>query len=200
MSWYRSLSWVVIMKFYREHDAIPAEYISEEYVFRPLTTKDVKLDYDAVMESKTSLRRIWNSTWPSDDFSIEENYDDLERHEMDHLARKEFTFTIMNSDETECLGCMYFRPLLESFSTGDYQTAVRFWVRSSRIQDNLDKRVLEGIIHWLQSEWKFNKIVFVTGINEERQPTLFKNANMQPIHSDSSETTRFQYYVLSNKK
>ena len=187
------------MKFYHDDCDIPSEYSTEEYVFRPLTTKDVELDYEAVMESKVSLRTISASTWPSDDFTLKENYDDLERHERDHLARKEFTFTIMNQDETICLGCIYFRPLRFQLATADFQTSVRFWVRSSRIQDNLDSRVLESIIHWLKSEWKFDKIIFETGVNEERQPNLFRKIGMHPIFLNSSKVLNFQYFELPNK-
>ena len=186
------------MKFYRDNCDIPSEYRTEEYVFRPLTTKDVELDYEAVMESKEILRKISGSTWPSDNFTLNENYDDLERHERDHLDRKEFTFTIMNRDETICLGCVYFRPLRFHLATADYQTSVRFWVRSSRIQDNLDSRVLDSIIHWLKSEWKFDKIIFETGINEERQPNLFRKFGMHPIFLDKSKTLGFQYFELSD--
>ena len=187
------------MKFYRDNCDIPSEYRTEEYVFRPLTTKDVELDYEAVMESKEILRKISGSTWPSDNFTLNENYDDLERHERDHLDRKEFTFTIMNRDETICLGCIYFRPLRFQLATAGFQTSVRFWVRSSRIQDSLDSRVLESIIHWLKSEWKFDKIIFETGVKEERQSNLFRKIGMHPTFLDSSKTLDFQYFELPNK-
>jgi len=101
----------------------------------------------------------------------------------------------MNPEETICLGCLYFRPLPPLLQSKHYETSVRFWVRQSRIADDLDIRVFRSIQNWLRDEWVFSRIVFVTGINEMRQPRIFTDAKLSLVQSDlPSHSSRFLYF------
>ena len=100
--------------FYPEDEPVSVGLIGQDMVLEPLSTRHVELDYEAVMESKKLLRRWSLSDWPGDDFTIEENANDLIRHENQHFDRDAFTYTVLKPDATECFGCVYINPLSDS--------------------------------------------------------------------------------------
>jgi len=163
------------MTFAPSERPIPEELHTDEFVLRPLRANDVDLDFAAVVESRDDLRALFGGTWPRDGFTVEENLQDLEIHEKEHVERKAFTFTIVNPEETECLGCIYVTPLafelehagadeeLVSGAAND-DAAVFFWVRSSRVADGLEERVLRFLASWLREAWPFGRVLF--GANE----------------------------------
>ena len=81
------------------------------FVIRPLVTSDAGLDHDAVMSSREFLHH-WEQDppYPPADFSVEENRADLERMESEHRNGTRYTYTVMNTDETRVLGCIYTCP------------------------------------------------------------------------------------------
>jgi RimJ/RimL family protein N-acetyltransferase len=181
------------MLFYPEHARVPAELRTEEFLLRPLRATDAELDHDALMESKEMLRRWSQSDWPADNFTVEDNLKDLEKHEQEHLERRAFTFTVMSPTETECLGCVYINPLLrmiqeaggaevdieaDTAEEGDHEAYVSFWVRQSRLADDLDKRLLDGLIDWFNQEWAFSDVVFATCEQDERQVKLLDGTGL----------------------
>jgi hypothetical protein len=176
------------MTFHPEHPPIPETLRTETFLLRPLRATDVELDYDAVMESREMLRRWSGSDWPSDDFALQDNLGDLEYHEGMHLERKEFTFTVMNPDETECLGCVYITPLKNLLRRGNInpeelapikedEATVRFWARQSRLADGLDEKLLETLEAWFPREWAFSRVTFRTNARDERQVELLTQRN-----------------------
>ena len=172
------------MRFYPEQSPIPTGLRDAEFILRPLRASDNELDYDAVMESKSMLRVWEQSDWPTDDFSLADNLKDLERHEREHQEGKAFTFTVMNSDETECLGCVYINPLASMLqklnagddliqTLGDDEAVVMFWVRRSQLPQGLDDRLLGALIDWFDQEWEFSRVLFSTNSSSPRQVDRF---------------------------
>jgi hypothetical protein len=106
------------MKFYSDEFPIPELFQADEFIFRPLRASDVELDFDAVISSSPMLRAWSQSDWPANGFTLEENMDDLQRHEQEHLNKKAFTYTIMNPEGTFCLGCIYMNPLIREIVSG----------------------------------------------------------------------------------
>ncbi len=185
----------LIMTFYPDDLEVPKELKTDEFLIRPLRASDVELDYEAVMESKDMLREISQSTWPTDDFTLAENLDDLERHEKDHIDRREFTYTVMNPEETICLGCLYLRPLSQDMVQGDLETSVIFWIRQSRIADNLDNRFLRILLSWLESDWFFKRKVFITGANAERQAKILMDSGLKLLKKQEfPDERKYAYY------
>ena len=45
-------------------------------------------------------------------FTMEENFIDLVRHEREHISNEAFTYTILNIRKDECLGCIYIVPFV----------------------------------------------------------------------------------------
>jgi hypothetical protein len=177
-------------RFYPAAAAVPTELGTDEFVLRPLRTTDVELDYDAVMSSREMLRRWGGGSWPADDFTLEGNYSDLAMHQSEHEQRVAFTFTVMNPEGTECLGCMYLAPLREMrrwmnklASDEDNFTAVcRFWARESRLADGLDGRLFEAIREWLAEEWHFKKVYFRANSDDVRQGEMFVEAGLEMVY------------------
>src|SRR5215218_4357264 len=83
------------------------ELRTDEFLLRPIRESDAELDYDAVMESREFLRLWEQSTWPEDDFTVEANRADMAKLERRHAEGESFTYTVMNLEETRCLGCVY---------------------------------------------------------------------------------------------
>lgn len=179
------------MVFGNENSTIPEGLVTDRFLIRRLSETDVELDYAAVMDSREMLRKWEQSTWPADDFTIEGNLKDLQRHEQEHFSREAFTFTVMNPDETECLGCIYIYPLtarwlaraeatpLRDTAWSDYETVIRFWVRQSRLAEGMDRELLDVLRPWFAQEWDFDGHLFHTSEQFEQQIAMWEEAGLQ---------------------
>src|SRR5262249_33102868 len=140
---------------------------------RPLRVTDAERDYAAVMASAEQLRAWSQASWPEDDFTLEQNREDLRRHEREHGERVAFTFTVLDPTGAECLGGVYFQPLRpEAASLGErsrHVASVSFWVRTEEVALDLDRHLLETLRAWLAESWRFDRVVFTVGQRNERQ-------------------------------
>jgi hypothetical protein len=152
--------------FYPSDAPVPEALQTNEFLLRPLRATDAQLDYDAVISSRAQLLRSSGGTWPREGFTLEEDVADLERHEREHRERVAFTYTVMNPPETECLGCLYMNPLERLLGRdaeggaylSDNTAYVSFWVRSTHLADDLDRRLLTAFIPWFLNEWAFSHV------------------------------------------
>jgi RimJ/RimL family protein N-acetyltransferase len=179
--------------FYPSDGPVPEMLRTDEFLLRPLRATDVQLDYDAVISSRAHLLLSSGGTWPKEGFTLEEDLSDLERHEREHGERVAFTYTVMNPAETECLGCLYLNPLERILGHGaesseylsDSTAYVSFWVRSTRLADDFDRRVLAALIPWSLNEWVFSHLLFFAQQSEERQIQLFEEMGLRLLYSMS---------------
>jgi hypothetical protein len=177
--------------FYAVEARVPEALEADEFLVRPLRASDVALDYDAVISSREELLLSSGGTWPREGFTLEENLADLEGHEREHGERVAFTYTVMNPTQTECLGCIYINPLERLIAkdavSGDYlhdaTGYVDFWVRQSRLADDLDRRLLQALIPWFQSEWAFAHVAFICLKAQERQIQLYEEAELRYLYT-----------------
>jgi RimJ/RimL family protein N-acetyltransferase len=171
------------MEFYPANAPVPEETRTNRLFLRPLRATDVELDYDAVMSSAEQLRRWSQHDWPSDDFTLAENLDDLQRHEREHGERVAFTFTVLNPQGTRCLGCVYIKPLrpetAQLCADATYAADVGFWVRTSELANDLDKHLLTTLREWFTATWAFDAIVFTIGQQEARQAALLSEVGLE---------------------
>jgi RimJ/RimL family protein N-acetyltransferase len=171
------------MEFYPTSAAMPEEKRTARLLLRPLRATDAELDYEAVISSAEQLRRWSPSDWPADDLTLEQNRDDLQRHEQEHDERKAFRFTILNPDATRCLGCVYIVPLwrqtVHLCVDAAHAALVAFWVRASEVANDLDRDVLAAVRDWIKSEWAFDCVVYITSQHEERQASLLREAGLE---------------------
>lgn len=173
--------------FYPESAPVPEALLNEEFLVRPLRATDVALDYDAVITSRAELFLWSEGKWPREGFTLEENLADLVRHEREHRERNAFTYTVMNPSETECLGCLYIyslERLLRQAGSGSVEQMppanayATFWVRQSRLADNLDRRLLQALLTWFQGDWPFSPVAFSVAPAQARQIRLFEEMGM----------------------
>jgi hypothetical protein len=137
---------------------IPLRAETPDFILRKLTTKDVEKDFEAVMSSKESLRTIFrvHDDWPADNMTLQDNYNDLKRHEEEFDQRTGFAYTVVSIDENTCLGCVYIYP----WSGKQYDAQVYYWVRDSEKIHGLDTKLGDFINQWLHETWPLNNSVF----------------------------------------
>lgn len=169
------------MRFYPVPHPVPTELRTAVFLLRPLTPAHVQLDYDALMASKKMLRLWSGSSWPSDDFTLADNLKDLARHDDEHQNRIAFTYTILNPNETSCLGCLYINPLkiIEANNPGlvtavsPTDALIRFWIRKDQLKNKLDYQLLQILIPWFETTWNFNRVCIHTHQANQQQHRLF---------------------------
>ena len=136
---------------------MPAEYVvsselvTANFTLRMLSVDDVEKDFDAVMSSAARLSQVWpDSGWPAG-LTLRQNLIDLGWHEKEFQNRSSFAYTMVASDESQVLGCVYFYPTEKA----GYDAEVFLWVRESAAARDLDKELFEVVQHWLASDWPF---------------------------------------------
>ena len=194
------------MSFYPPNQPVPALLRTDEFVLRPLTTAHVNLDYAALMVS-TEMLRLWSGTsWPTDDFTLEENWEDLAMHDREHQERVAFTYTVLTPDETECLGCVYITPLTNSVALNPKvltdiapdTAVVGFWVKQPRLADHLDERLLAVLRDWLAREWLFSAVYFSARDVNKQQVQLLEAAGMKKQYTISVSRRANQFFLYKS--
>jgi len=139
--------------------AVPERFETDEFRLRMLTVNDLVKDYDAVMSSvehlKSTFSVITEDDWP-EGLTLEEDLIDLGWHQREFTLGFSFAYTVMNLDESACLGCVYFEPT----SKADYDVAITMWVRESELASGLDRRLFQAVKSWVSREWPFSNPVF----------------------------------------
>jgi hypothetical protein len=79
----------------------------------------------------------------------EENCADLQRHADDFRARRGFTYTVLDPEARDVIGCVYIYPAPDS----DGNAVVHSWVRKS--DAHLDAPLWRTVSDWLESDWPF---------------------------------------------
>ncbi len=174
-----------------DSSAIPEGLRTSEFLLRPLVAADVELDYAAVMESTEQLRPWEQTGWPADDFTVADDLADLVGLEERHREQRAFTYTVMDPEQTECLGCVYLMPPdARSFTSAritavgdraweDYGAALYFWVRTSRLATGLDARLLAALRAWIAQDWDLGGYLVVTNEQCAQQVELIEGAGLR---------------------
>ena len=147
-------------KFIPTDFKIPEILETDRFRLRMLTVNDVVNDYDAVMTSIKHLQKTKpfgpNHKWPTKDLTFEEDLIDLGWHQKEFQKKSSFAFTVMNLDETECLGCMYIYPS----DNPNYDAMVIMWIRQSEVTNGLDEILFSTVKKWIQDKWPFEKVAY----------------------------------------
>lgn len=93
---------------------LPDEVVVGDLTFVPLTPALVEPDYAAVMRDIPMLRAWSGQDWPTEDFPIEWNLEDLERHHREQQEGVALTYSILVDEVVQ--GCIYVWPLIGSLS------------------------------------------------------------------------------------
>ena len=184
------------MQFYPDDTPVPEILRTDDFVIRPLTPAHVELDYAALMCSQEMLRLWSGSPWPSDDFTLADNRQDLVWHWDEHQKRIAFTYTVLNLAEDTCLGCVYIKPITdiladdEGWGTACTEPAevavsnqptalVRFWSAQPYLSQKLDKALLVALQQWFAAEWAFSDVYWHTRTENQQQIALFQANGLQ---------------------
>ncbi len=136
--------------------SVPEKLETDKFRLRMLKITDVEKDYDAVITSIDHLQGIFieRSKWPAKDLTFEQDLIDLGWHQKEFQIRSSFAYTVMNLDESQCLGCMYIFPSIKS----DYEADIFMWVRKSEYDKGLDPILFNIVKDWISSKWPFKKV------------------------------------------
>ena len=152
-------------------DFDPPTLEKENYRARKLLASDVYLDYLAVMSSIDTIHNTRGGKWPTKDLTIEEDLIDLAWHQREFEFKSSFAFTIMNNDEAECLGCIYFfppkAPMSDAASKDDAEVSISWWV-TQKMYDQGFYEVLSGDIkEWVETKWPFKTVFWANKLLPE---------------------------------
>lgn len=179
------------MPFENLQFGVPDGLKTDDFILRPIVAGDAEMDYAAVMESREYLRTWEQSTWPADDFTVAANREDLEKLERRHANSEAFTYTVMDPAGTECLGCVYIMPTNARMFDGagitpvgdhrwdEYEAAVYFWIRKSRLATGTDRKLLTALRTWLAQEWSLGGRLVVTNEQFAQQVDLIEQTDLQ---------------------
>jgi len=196
------------MPLFHDLTDVPDRLETDALVIRAVRETDAELDYEALMESREFLRLWEGNSWPEDDFTLDDNRDDLRTMERRHAARDSFGFTVINPAGTECFGCVYIFPTdaamfarctitpVDDAAWPDHDAAVYFWVRTGRLKDALDRTLLDTLGRWLTDDWAFERVLFVTNEHLGQQVTLFKGAGLPLRFRVNDPTARGKFLAF----
>ena len=92
-----------------------------------------------------------DESWPRP-MTLDENLGDLEGHAADFAARRGFTYSVLDPETDEVIGCLYIYPSKDE----EHDARVESWVRASRAE--LDSVLWHAVTGWLASDWPFTNV------------------------------------------
>ena len=168
---------------------IPESLTLDSIYLEVLHPKHVELDYRAVMKSKNFLRRWSNSSWPTDDFSVDENLSDLVWHNYEFEEKIAFTYTILDTDKQNCLGCIYLRPIstLDALSSEEKEKIVSYalfctyWVVPEIRSSPKEDQFIKSLLLWFRNDWKPSNIFFASNFQVPEQNKALENNQLEVL-------------------
>ena len=139
----------------------PGGLVTGAFVLEPLGPRHNEADYAAWTSSIEHIRSTPgypDGKWP-DGRSISANLRDLRRHADDFEHRRGFTYTVLDPETADVIGCVYIYP----DSDDPRRAAVQSWVRASRAE--LDIPLWRAVSAWLETSWRFPGVTY-----DERKP------------------------------
>lgn len=133
-----------------------------DFIIRKLTTRDVYLDYIAVISSIDIIKKIRGGSWPTKDLTVEDDLIDLGWHQREFEYKNSFAFTVMNKDESKCLGCIYFYPPRAGMSSvkGDdtAEVNISMWVTQEEYEKGFYPVLFKTVKEWVEKSWPFRNV------------------------------------------
>ena len=139
--------------FVPEDFAVPSELVTDLFRLQPLGPEHNAEDFRAWTSSMDHIHAtpgFEDSRWPKP-MTLAENLGDLERHAADFAARSGFTYTVLDRQTGEIIGCVYIYP-----SRTTDGAHVQSWVRANRA--SLDAPLYRAVSAWLTAAWPFTVI------------------------------------------
>ncbi len=137
---------------------IPEKLETKRFRLRKLAVEDAEKDFDAVISSVSHLKGVFGPDfdWPPENLTLEQNRASLLQHQKEFEERMGFSYTVMNLDESQCLGCVYIYPS----KTSEFDAVIFLWVRKSEYKKGLDFVLFKAVKEWVKAKWPFKKITY----------------------------------------
>ena len=150
---------------------VPPDFVAppslETPLFRlePLGPQHNEADYEAWASSIEHIRStpgFPDGNWP-DGRPIADNLRDLRRHADDFANRRGFTYTVLDPETADVIGCVYIYPDPGAPNGAQVQS----WVRASRAE--LDVPLWRAVCSWLETGWPFEAVAYAKREPEDRR-------------------------------
>lgn len=118
---------------------------------RPIRATDVDLDMVAVMDSQERLWSIYGTAWgwPPASMTVEQDREDLARHEAEIEAHESFNYALFDAGETALLGCVYIDPPERVGADAE----ISWWVVDGLVGGEVERALDELVPRWIETEW-----------------------------------------------
>ena len=144
-----SLHLVRCSGFVPDQFAVPDRLVADRFVLEPLGPQHSQADYTAWTTSVEHIRAtpgFGGRSWPTE-MSLQQNTEDLIRHQQDFLAGRGFAYTVLDPGSRQVIGCVYLYPPQRPGT----DVEVRSWVRADRA--DLDVQLWRAVSEWLRDQW-----------------------------------------------
>ena len=131
---------------------VPTGAVSTLFVLEPLRPEHNTADLAAWTSSIDHIRAtpgFVGRPWPDRPLTLEENLADLVRHAEDFAKRTGFTYTVLDPESNDVVGCVYLYPPRRD----GYDVDVRSWVTAEHA--DLDKPLYDFVLEWIAGSWPF---------------------------------------------
>ncbi len=183
---------------------VPTRLETAEFVIHRQRVSDNQLDYLAVMDSKESLREWSDSEWPEDEFTLEQNAEDIAGHIADHEQDEDYGFSVFSPNENRLLGSLYLNavaPLLENYPTDpetltrllEFNVRIEYWLRTGT-SEGLEKNFVQAVLLWLEQSWWFKHPVFGSRRNMISRRNLFSELGMTEVAALRSKNGKRKFH------
>jgi hypothetical protein len=143
--------------FVPEGFVAPHELSMPQFRLLPLAPEHNEADYAAWTSSIDHIRTtpgFVGGSWPHP-MSLDENRGDLTMHAAHFTVGVGFTYTVVDPDDGDVIGCVYIYPAADDPSVA----YVRSWVRASKAE--LDEPLARAVSDWLASDaWPFPAVQY----------------------------------------
>lgn len=135
--------------------------LSTGHHLRPIRGSDVDIDYPAVMGSRARLWARYGEAWgwPPETMTVEEDRDDLDRHEREIGAQETFNFAVLDEAEGQLCGCVYIDPPEEDSPPG-CDAVSSWWVVDEHAGGPLEEALGQFVPRWLAQTWGFRAVSY----------------------------------------
>lgn len=136
----------------------PTSLVTDHFRLEPLGPQHNESDLKAWTSSIDHIRSTPgypDGRWPPvTGMTPEENRSDLERHAADFVARKGFTFTVLDSEGGEVIGCVYMYPSTDP----QFDVHIQSWVSAAR--SHLDQPLADAVAEWVGEAWPWERVMY----------------------------------------
>jgi hypothetical protein len=130
---------------------------TEQFRIRPMTVRDVVIDYEAVVGSPAELGAAFGDPDAvPQPYTFEQELIELGWHQKEFQMGFSFCFIVVSLDEQTSYGNVYVFPA----SRGDFDAEIYTWVRKDQIDRGLGEDLFEITRKWIAESWPFERVAY----------------------------------------